>query len=131
MASGFTTALRNQILTAEFRTDNIWAACCDANPGDAGTAAAEISASYGYTRMTLSMATAATGSTKNIAAVEFPAAVTGTWGTIGWLAIATTTTEGDGKFSASGALTVSKLIGVGDQLVFAINAITVTIAAQA
>lgn len=131
MASGFTTALRNQILTAEFRTDDVWGACCDADPTDAATAAAEISASYSYTRVTLSMATAATGSTDNIAALEFPAASGGDWGTISHLAIATTTTEGDGKFSASGALSTSKLIEDGDQLVFAIGNITVSIAAQA
>ena len=131
MASGFTTDLRNQILTAQFRTDDVWGAACDAYPGDAGTAAAEISASYSYTRMTLTMATSSAGSTSNTAALEFPAASGGDWGTISHLAVSTTTTEGDGKFSASGSLTASKKIEDGDQLVFANGNITIALAAQA
>lgn len=131
MTSGFTTTLRDQILTAEFRTDNIWGAACDADPGDASATSAEIAATWSYTRVTLSMATAATGSTSNTAALEFPAASGGDWGTISHLAIATTTTEADGKFSASGSLTTAKKIENGDQLVFAIGNITVAIAAQA
>ena len=128
--SGLTTALRNKVLTAEFKTANIWGACCDADPTDAALTNAEIAASSAYTRVTLTMDTASDGSTSNTAALEFPAA-TGDWGTIGWLAIAKTTTEADGSFSASGPLTVSKLIENGDQLVFAIGNITVSIAAQA
>ena len=132
MASGFTTALRNQILTAEFKTDDVWGALCDADPGDAASTAAEIAATWSYTRMTLTCGDdAAAGSISNTVALEFPAASGGDWGTISHLAIATTGTEGDGKFSASGALTTSKLIEDGDQLVFAIGAITISIAAQA
>jgi len=130
MASGFTTATRNAILTTNFETADVWGACCDADPGDASATNAEIAASSGYTRMTLTCAGAAAGSIANTAALEFPAA-TGDWGTIGWLAIASTGTEADGQFSASGSLTTSKLIENGDQLVFAIGAITIAIAAQA
>ena len=132
MASGFTTNLRNQILTAEFKTDAVWGAACDADPGDASATSAEIAATWSYTRVTLTCGDdAAAGSIANTAALEFPAASGGDWGTISHLAIATTTTEADGKFSASGSLTVSKKIDDGDQLVFAIGAITVAIAAQA
>ena len=131
MASGFTTATRNQILNTNFDTADIFGACCDADPSDAGTAAAEISASYSYTRMTITCGSAAAGDITNSAALEFPAAVGGDWGTIGWLAIASTTVEADGSFYASGELTTSKLIESGDQLVFAAGAITISIAAQA
>ena len=132
MASGFTTNLRNQILTAEFKTDDVWGACCDADPGDASATTAELAATWSYTRMTLTCGdNAAAGSIANTAALEFPAASGGDWGTVSHLAIATTTTEADGKFSASGSLTTSKLIEDGDQLVFAIGAITIAIAAQA
>jgi len=131
MASGFTTATRNAILTAEFKTDDVWGACCDADPGDASATNAEIAASSAYTRMTLTCGdNAVAGSIANTVALEFPAA-TGDWGTISHLAIASTGTEADGQFKASGSLTTSKLIENGDQLVFAIGAITIAIAAQA
>lgn len=132
MTSGFTTALRNQILTAEFKTDTIYGACCDADPGDAGSTASEIAATWSYERTEITCASdAAAGSISNTAALEFPAASGGDWGTISHLAIATTAVEADGKFSASGSLTASKKIDDGDQLVFAIGNITISIAAQA
>lgn len=132
MASGFTTQTRNAILTAAFKTGDQWGACCDADPTDAATAAAEISASYSYTRVTLTCGDdAAAGTIANTAALEFPAASGGDWGTISHLAICSTTTEADGEFQASGSLTTAKLIEDGDQLVFAIGAITISIAAQA
>ena len=132
MASGFTTALRNQILTAEFKTDTIYGACCDSDPGDAAATASEIAAASSYERTEITCGDdAAAGSIANTAALEFPAASGGDWGTISHLAIATSAVEADGKFTASGALTVSKKIEDGDQLVFAIGAITIAIAAQA
>ena len=132
MASGFTTTLRNQILTAEFKTDTVYAAACDADPGDAGSTASEIAATWSYERKEITFGDDATGgSISNTAALEFDAASGGDWGTISHLAIATTDVEADGKFSASGSLTASKKIEDGDQLVFAIGNITVSIAAQA
>ena len=129
--SGFTTQTRNAILTAEFATDDVWGACCDVDPTDASLTSSEIALTWSYTRMTLTCAGAAAGSIANTVALEFPAASGGDWGTIGWLAIASTGTEADGNFKASGPLTVAKLIEDGDQLVFAIGAITIAIAAQA
>ena len=131
MASGFTTATRNAILTANFATADVWGALCGADPGDAASTAAEIALTWSYTRVTLTCAGAAAGSIANTVALEFPAASGGDWGTISHLAIASTGTEADGQFSASGSLTTSKLIENGDQLVFAIGAITIAIAAQA
>jgi len=132
MASGFTTALRNQILTAEFKTDAIWGACCDSDPGDTAKCTSEMAVTWSYTRVTLTCGSdAVAGSISNTAALEFPAASGGNWGTVSHMAIATTTTEGDGKFTASGSLTTSKKIEDGDQLVFAIGNVTVSIAAQA
>ena len=131
MASGFTTATRNAILTANFATADVWGALCDADPGDAASTAAEIALTWSYTRVTLTCAGAAAGSIANTVALEFPAASGGDWGSISHLAIASTGTEADGQFKASGSLTTSKLIENGDQLVFAIGAITIAIAAQA
>lgn len=132
MASGFTTALRNSILTAEFKTDTIYGACCDADPGDASASTAEIPASYSYERTEITCGTdAAAGSISNTVALEFPAASGGDWGSISHLAVATTAIEADGKFKASGALTATKKIEDGDQLVFAIGKITISIAVQA
>lgn len=132
MASGFTTALRNSILTAEFKTDTIYGALCDADPGDAATATAEISASYSYARVEITCGDdAAAGSIANTVALEFPVASGGTWGTLSHLAIATTSVAGDGKFKASGALTTAKKIDDGDQLKFATGNITISIASQA
>jgi len=131
MASGFTTALRNSVLTLEFRTTSVWGCCCNSDPGDAGTTSAEFTASYSYARTALTMDTATTGSTSNTAALEFPAASGGDWGTISHLAIATSATEAADDIVASGSLTTAKLIEDGDQLVFAIGNITISIAAQA
>lgn len=132
MASGFTTALRNSILTAEFKTDTIYGALCDSDPGDAASSAAEIAASYSYERKEITCGSdAANGSISNTTALEFDPASGGDWGTISHLAIATTATEADGKFKASGALTASKKIENGDQLKFPIGNITISIAAQA
>jgi len=132
MASGFTTALRNQILTAEFKTDTVYGACCDSDPGDAAATASEIAATWSYERVEITFNDdAAGGSISNTAALEFPAASGGDHGTISHLAIATTDVEGDGKFSASGSLTAAKKIEDGDQLKFAIGNITISIAAQA
>ena len=134
MASGFSTATRNAILTARFKTAApVYGACCDVNPGDAGDmTAGEIPAAFDYGRTVCVFVTdAALGSIANTTALEFPAANGGNWGTIGWLAICSADVEAVDDVIASGSLTVSKLIEDGDQLVFAIGAITVSIAAQA
>ena len=132
--SGFSTAVRNEILTARFKTAApVYGACCDVNPDDAGDmTAGEIPASFDYARTACVFVTnAAAGSIANTTALDFPAANGGSWGTIAFLAICSADIEAVDDVIASGGLTVSKLIEDGDQLVFAIGAITIDIAAQA
>jgi len=134
MASGFTTATRNSILTGLFKTDApVYGACCDGDPTDTGDMSGqEIAASFDYARTACVFNDdAAAGSIANTTALEFPAANGGSHGTISHLAICSADVEAADDAIASGSLTVSKLIEDGDQLVFAIGAITIAIAAQA
>jgi len=134
MASGFSTTVRNAILTARFKTAApVYGACCDGDPSDAGDMSnQEIAASYDYARTAAVFnSDASSGSIANTTALEFPAANGGNWGTISHLAICSGDTELADDMIASGSLTTSKTIEDGDQLVFAISAITISIAAQA
>jgi len=134
MASGFSTAVRDEILTARFKTAApVYGALCDGDPGDAGDLAGnEIAASYDYARTACVFVTDASGgSIANTTALEFPVANGGAWGTITHLAITTADTEATDDMIASGSLTASKTIADGDQIKFAIGNITIAIAAQA
>lgn len=133
MASGLSTAERNRYLTAQLKTATVYGACCDADPSDAGTMSGkEIAASYDYARTEITFGdNAAAGTISNTAALTFPAANGGSWGTISHLAICTTDVEDADSMIMSGSLTASKLIDDGDQLVFAVGNIDVSIAAQA
>jgi len=134
MASGFSTAKRNAILTAEFKTASPFGALCNADPGDAGDMVGqEVAALYAYARTAVVFVTdAVAGSIANTTALAFPVNTAGgDWGIITHLAIVTAAVEGVDDMVASGSLTVSKTIGVGDQLTFAIGAIVATLAAQA
>lgn len=134
MASGFSTATRNAILTARFKTAApVYAALCDADPGDAGDLAGqEIAASYDYARTVIVFVDdAAAGSIANTTACEFPVANGGSWGTITHLAICSEDVEAEDDSIASGSLTAEKIIGDGDQLVFPVGNVTISIAAQA
>jgi len=132
--SGFSTAVRNEILTARFKTAaSVYGCCCDGDPTDTGDLAnQEIAAASAYARTACVFGdNAATGTISNTAALEFPAASGGNWGTIGWLAIASADVEAVDDMIASGPLSASKVIDDGDQLVFAIGNIDVAIAVQA
>jgi len=134
MASGFTTATRNAILTARFKTAApVYGALCTSDPGDIGDlSVAEIAASFGYARTACTFATdAAAGSIANTTACEFPVANGGAFGLITHLAICTADVEAVEDAIANGSLTASKQIDDGDQLKFAIGNVTITIAAQA
>ena len=133
MASGLSTAERNRYLTVNYKTATIYGALCDADPTDAAVMSGkEIAAGTDYARTEITCGDdSTTGSIANTAALEFLPANGGDWGTIGWLAICTTDVEDADTVIASGSLTVSKLIEDGDQLVFAIGAVTVAIAVQA
>jgi len=134
MASGFSTATRNAILTARFKTAApVYGALCDADPGDAADMSeCEVAASYDYARTAIVFNDdAAAGSIANTTACEFPVANGGAFGTVTHLAICSGDTEDADDCIASGSLTASKTIADGDQIKFAIGNITVAIAAQA
>jgi len=134
MASGFSTATRNAILTARFKTAApVYGALCDADPGDTGDMSGqEIAASYDYARTACTFGSdASSGSISNTAALEFPVANGGAWGTISHLAICSSATEATDDMIASGSLTASKAIADGDQIKFAIGNVTISIADQA
>ena len=133
MASGLTTAERNRFLTERFKTLTIYGAYCTSDPSDGGVMSGkEVAAGTGYARTEITCGDdAAAGSISSTAACEFPAANGGAHGLITHLAICTTDVEDADTGIASGALTASKQIDDGDQLVFPIGDITVAIAAQA
>jgi len=133
MASGLTTAERNRYLTATFKTQTVYGACCTADPGDAADMSeCEVADQYAYARTQITFGDdAAAGSIANTGALTFPAANGGSHGLITHLAICTTNIEDADTAIASGVMTASKQIDDGDQLVFAIGNITVSIAAQA
>jgi len=132
MASGLTTAERNRYLTANYKTATVYGACCTSDPSDAAVMSGKEASGSAYARTVIVFNDdAAAGTISNTTAVEFPAASGGNWGTISHLAICSTDVEDADTAIASGALTASKVIDDGDQLVFAIGNITVAVAAQA
>jgi len=132
MASGLSTAERNRYLTTNYKTATIYGAACTVDPADAAVMSGKEATGSAYARTVITCGDdAATGTISNTAALEFPAASGGNWGTIGWLAICTSDVADADTVIASGALTASKVIDDGDQLVFAIGNIDVAIAVQA
>lgn len=76
-----------------------------------------------YARQATTFSAAAAGATSNSGAVTFPVAGEA-WGTIVSAAISDALTVGNQLYY--GALGTSKVVGVGDQLTFAISALSVT-----
>jgi len=81
-----------------------------ADPTDTGSTASEVSGN-GYARTSVSF-TVTNDLATNSAAVEFPAASGGNWGTISHMAVMTASSGGD--MIVHSALTVSKAINDGD-----------------
>ena len=131
MASGLTTTERNRYLDTIYATQAVYGALLTADPGDAGAVANEVANLYDYARTELTCLTAASGSIANTAALEFPVANGGAFGTVTHLMITTSNAWQGDTGIASGSLTASKTIADGDQIKFAIGNITIAIAAQA
>jgi len=131
MAGSLTTSEANSVLDDLFYTPTVYAALCDASPGDAGDMAGqELAASYGYERTAMTFGTQAAARSISISAdLTFPAASGGDWGTVTHLAICTAAVEGVDDAKAWGPLTVSKLVEDADQLKFASGNVTVSFAA--
>ena len=80
------------------------------DPTDTGVAGTEVSGN-GYAR-TVAAFTVTTDTASNSAAIEFPAASGGNWGTVGWIGIMDAASGGN--MIIHSALTVAKAINDGD-----------------
>lgn len=103
----------------------VYLALFTTNPTSAGILTGEVvPTSLDYTRQPVTWGTIAAGSVANSIAVTYNVAV-GAWGTLGWSGIMDTVTVGAGTMLYYGALAVPKVVGVGDQVSFAIGAVIV------
>lgn len=100
----------------------VYAALFTADPTDTGTQTSEVSGGS-YARVSISWGTIASGSVSNSGAVTFPTA-SGSWGTVTHVGIMDASTSGNMLYK--GALGVSKTVGTGDQVSFAIGSLTVS-----
>jgi hypothetical protein len=91
------------------------------------TAGTEVATGGGtlYNRVSATFSAAAAGATSNSGAVTFPVAGAA-WGTVVAAAVTDNGTPGAGSVLYFGNLGTSKVVGIGDQLNFAIAAISVT-----
>ena len=101
-----------------------------ADPLDAGSGT-EVTNANAYARVAITgdMATATgTGGTiSNTGAITFTACTTSTWGTVTHFAVWDSGTHGAGNMIMHGDLTVSKTVGVGDVVEFAIGDLDVSL----
>lgn len=103
----------------------VYLALFTTNPTSAGIITGEVvPTSSDYTRQPVTWGTIAAGSVANSVAVTYNVAA-GAWGTLGWSGLMDTATLGSGTMLYYGALAVTKIVGVGDQVSFAIGAVTV------
>lgn len=89
-----------------------------ADPTESGSFADEVAAGVGYARQALTIDAAAAGATQNDATITFGPATGSPWGTVTHVGIADSATIGAGNLLWYGALSVSKVVGVGDSLDF-------------
>ncbi|WP_058599010.1 phage tail fiber protein [Aureimonas ureilytica] len=106
----------------------VYLALFTADPGEAGSLTAEVSAG-GYARQAitdkLSQADASAGTTSNTGAVTFGPA-SADWGTITHVGVMDA--ANGGNMLLYGALAVSKVINSGDSLQYAVGQLTITFA---
>lgn len=135
--------LEGQIRAHIFRTASftkpttLAVALLTAAPTDASTGATmtEVTNANGYARVTRNppdanwtAASPTDGLTDNAADLVFPTCTTATWGTVTHAAILDSATHGAGNILFWGALSVSKVIGVGDTFSFPAGSLDITFA---
>lgn len=112
----FTNTYENHVMDYVFTADSVtrptawYIGLFTADPTDAGTQTSEVSGN-GYARTSVTFSVTADTAT-NSAAVEFPAASGGNWGTITHIGVLTASSAGD--MIVHSALTVAKAINDGD-----------------
>lgn len=121
--------------TAYTMPSDVYVALFTANPGEAGSFAAEILVSEtvsdtvfqtAYTRELVTFAAASDGSAESNITVTFPTA-TRDWGTITHLAITDSATRGAGNVLFYGAVTTAKVIETGDTFQITAGNLTVSL----
>jgi hypothetical protein len=100
----------------------VYAALFTADPTDSGSLTNEVTGGS-YARQAITWGTISGGSIANSAAVTFPVA-TASWGTVTHAGICDLVSSGNMMYH--GSLGTSKTIGTGDQVSFAIGALTVS-----
>jgi hypothetical protein len=120
--------LTGQGTATTFGTGNAWLALYTVAPNDDGTGATEVTGNA-YARMQISATnmalTTAGGVATNDAAITFPTASGGNWGTIIGVGICSASTAG--TIGAYTALAASKVVDDGDTFEFAIGDFSVTV----
>lgn len=126
-----TTHLMNRVLDRVLKNNadfsysfpaTVYAGLFTADPGVGGSLSNEVSGGS-YARQSITWATISGGSVANSAAVTFPVA-TASWGTIYYVGILDLVSAGNMLYY--GALGTQKTVGIGDQVSFAIGALTVS-----
>ena len=113
----FTNTYENHVMQYVFTSGSVtrptawYIGLFTSDPTDTGSAGTEVSTGPGYARTSVTFSV--TGDTAtNTAAVEFPAASGGNWGTITHIGVMTASSGGD--MIVHSALTTSKAINDGD-----------------
>ena len=112
----FTNTYENHVMQYVFTSGSVtrptawYIGLFTSDPTDTGSAGTEVSGS-GYARTAVTFSVTADTAT-NTAAVEFPAASGGNWGTISHIVVMTASSGGD--MIVHSALTTSKAINDGD-----------------
>lgn len=134
MANNKTNYLENAVVdhvlgTASLSSPaDVYLALFTADPGEAGAQTNEVDAGeagVGYAREVITFDAASGGSAANSNAPAFGPCTTTPWGTVTHIGLMDAAGIGDGNMLYYGPLTVSKTIGVGDDLSFAIGAVVV------
>lgn len=129
-----TTTLANSVLDRVLKNNaqfayawpaTVYLALFTTDPTIAGIITGEVVPTSGdYTRQAVTWGTISSGSVSNSVAVTYSVAV-GAWGTLGWSGIMDVSTLGSGTMLYQGPLATSKIVGIGDQVTFAIGAVVV------
>jgi len=113
----FTNTYENHVMQYVFTSGSVtrptawYIGLFTSDPTDTGSAGTEVSTGTGYARTAVTFSV--TGDTAtNTAAVEFPAASGGNWGTISHIGVMTASSGGD--MIVHSALTTAKAINDGD-----------------
>ena len=129
-----TTTLANSVLDRVLKNNaqfayswpaTVYLALFTTDPTVAGIITGEVvPTSSDYARQALTWGSIASGSVQNSVAVTYNVAVAA-WGTIGWAGIMDTATLNTGVMLYEGVLAVQKIVGIGDQVSFAVGAVIV------